>query len=273
MLGEAGRTAGLSVLIVVGFAIASASALADEVDGPLGLSCASYEADADCYTLAASIDGNATGTVAASATGDSSGLYAASGTGDARGYDAIAVAGDAEAVRLAISGTGDADSGVLAASAAGESSSRALAVGATGDSQAAIAASGTGSTDAMLADVNGMNDADGCVAVSGTGEADGRCSAAGQSLEASGCETGRQTDTEEACRSSTERQTVAEALACDTDLASSDGQAHAWCGVLVGDCVQVIWGAAAGPVFVGGYDGCQAGVFYDEDGHEHAPIG
>lgn len=53
---------------------------------------------------------------------------------------------------------------------------------------------------------------------------------------------------------------------CSTDLDTSDGDAHAAC-VAVPDgaeCMHVIWGAGAGPVFVGGAHTCQAGVFYDE---------
>lgn len=60
-------------------------------------------------------------------------------------------------------------------------------------------------------------------------------------------------------------------VVCDTDLATGDGDAHAWCALGV-PCAQVVWGAAVGPVRVGGNSGCQAGVWFDEDGHEDSIV-
>jgi hypothetical protein len=126
-----------------------------------------------------------------------------------------------------------------------------------------VAVSGTGDTSAGLLEVNGMNDADGCVAVSGTGDADASCPApvGDRSLEASGCQTGQAAGTEAACAGPDEHEQVAEVLTCGTDLATSDdGEAHAFCAIDTGSCVQVVWGTTLGPFFVGGHHGCEAGA-------------
>lgn len=232
-------------------------------------------------------DGNASGTIVLAGTGDATASWlAVSGTGDADamvlGFAAVTGTGDASADYVglvAASGTGDAEAsglGVLAASGTGDATSAILAVGATGNATASylLAASATGGTAAPY-EVNGMNDADGCVAVSGTGSARSSChnDHLNRSYAVSGCDTGREANRSAACRGPEQRRQVHDVATCDVDLATeADGQAHAWCATRTGACIQVVWGAAIGPAFVGGDDGCQAGAFYDEDGHDRGSL-
>lgn len=277
----------VTALTIATLALVAGGGLAEEAEDPTGNACVGVEEDADCAMVAASPDGNAScegiNCLAASASGDADGFVATSGTGNASGYAAVSLSGDTDAsyhavsatgdstsTFLAVSGTGDSQTAGLAVSGTGDSESIYVAVSGTGDSEALlVAVSGTGGTSAEIAEVNGMQDADGCFAVSVTGSADSDCS---ELRALSGCDTGREAGTEELCRDAEGNHRLADAAECDTDLATSDGEGHAWCGLLSTGCVEIVWGVAAGPVFVGGHDGCQVGAFYDEDGHEHAPI-
>lgn len=278
------------ILVLLVSVLAASGAMAEEVQDPTGTVCASVNEETECDHVAVAKGGDAScegdsGSVlprsecvavsdegearceglclAASGTGPAAGFLAASGSGDANGTVAATATGHAEGLVLAVSGLGNADSFIAAVSLTGDAETEFVRL---------LAASGTGNTSADYVEANGMNDADGCVAVSGTGSAEASCrnSRTGHAYEASGCETGQEAaDRDEACRSPDEREEVADVIVCDTDLSTADGQGHAWCGHRVGECIQVIWGIAAGPLFVGGYDGCQAGAFYEDDGHTH----
>jgi hypothetical protein len=252
VLGNRQATVSVSIVLIVSLS-ATGGALAEEIEDPTGTACVGVEDEAECEQLAVASDGDA-----------ESDVLAVSGTGDA---DATVVAGtgtgDADGTGVGLSGTGNATAVFLAASGTGDAETERLRI---------AAVSGTGNTSAEVVEVNGMNDADGCVAVSGTGNADADCGSPAGPAAVSGCEAGQEIDRPEACRDPDERVEAANAAACDTELATADGDGHAWCGVQIGGCVQVIYGAAAGPVFVGGYNGCQVGVFYDDNGHDDAPL-
>lgn len=276
-----------SLAVIVGL-IAASGAVAEQVEDPTGNACIGVDEAAECERVALASGGDASceperivqprRCVAVSDRGEArcgGFCLAASGTGDAEGFIALTGTGDGRG-GIAVAGTGEARGGSYAASGLGTANATLVALSGTGDAHTEgfglVAVSGTGNTSAHVAEVNGMNEADGCVAASATGPADASCGLGGEELSVSGCETAQEgADRDEACRDAEQRHEIADRVFCERDLTTREGEGHAWCAIQPGACVDVVWGAALGPVFVGGYNGCQAGVFYDEGGHDHGP--